>query len=77
MTFQELEQEALRLSPADRERLVARLLWDSDDGPSTEMDDATFLECERRHEELRSGLVQGIPGDQVIQQIRRELGWER
>jgi len=40
------------------------------------IDEAWIREAERRLQELVDGRVEGIPRNQVIPEIRRELGWE-
>lgn len=37
------------------------------------IEEAWRVEIERRGEEIRSGKVKGIPGDQVIAELRREF----
>lgn len=64
-----LEQAALRLQPRDRARL-AHSLVESLGGLSREELTALWLdEAERRDEELASGKVQGIPGEEVFARI--------
>jgi len=72
---QELEQQALLLPPEDREILAAHLLHSLDDAPLTEVDQAWVEEAERRYQDFKSGKTQGISGDDVFAQIRRELEW--
>lgn len=74
-TLQQIEQDALALSPEERELLAERLLRSTEDTEPTEIDSAWVREADRRYEEYRAGRVQGIPGDQIFSQIRRELGW--
>jgi putative addiction module component (TIGR02574 family) len=40
-------------------------------GPDPAVDEAWAVEAQRRLEEIRSGKVQGIPGDQVMAELRR------
>lgn len=76
MSVKELEVEALRLSPAERETLATELFHSLASQPLSEVDAAWVAEADRRFAELRSSEVQGIPGDRVFGEIRRELGWQ-
>lgn len=76
MSVKELEAEALRLSPAERETLATELFRSLDTQPLSEVDAAWVAEADRRFQELRLGQVQGVPGDRVFGEIRRELGWQ-
>lgn len=76
MSVKELEAEALRLPPAERETLATELFRSLDSQPLSEVDAAWVAEADRRFEELRSGQVQGVPGARVFGEIRRELGWQ-
>jgi putative addiction module component (TIGR02574 family) len=74
--LREIEGLALRLTRSDREELVSRLLSSLDDQPLNEVDDAWIEEAERRLQEMIDGTVKGIPGNRVIPEISREVGWE-
>jgi putative addiction module component (TIGR02574 family) len=74
-SLEQLEQDALALSPEEREMLAERLLRSTDGAELTEIDSAWAREADRRYEDYLTGKVQGIPGDQIFSQIRRELGW--
>ncbi|MFA6543332.1 MAG: addiction module protein [Limisphaerales bacterium] len=76
MSVKELQIEALRLSPAERETLATELFRSLDTQPLSEVDAAWVAEADRRFAELRAGQVQGIPGNRVFGEIRRELGWQ-
>lgn len=58
-TLEALQAEVLRLSPADRARLLDRLIasLDADAGAEAAWDEL----AEKREQELRSGAVQTIP----------------
>ena len=68
--------QALELTPEDREQLACRLVDSLDDERLTEVDEAWLDVAERRFDELVNGDVEGIPGEQVTDSIRRELGWK-
>jgi hypothetical protein len=39
-------------------------------------DKAWVAEAERRLNDFKLGKTQGVPGDNVFDQIRQELGWQ-
>lgn len=53
--------------------LIDRLL-DSMNPRQEEIDELWKVEVERRVEEVRSGKVQTIPGEQVFEEIRNRFG---
>ena len=69
-----LADQLLSLPCEDRIYLVDRLL-ESLNAPSREEIDRVWAEeAERRIDELDSGKVQAIPGEQVFAEIRKRLG---
>ena len=69
-----LADQILSLPCEDRIYLVDRLL-ESLNAPSREEIDRVWAEeAERRIDELDSGKVQAIPGEQVFAEIRKRLG---
>ena len=69
-----LADQILSLPCEDRIYLVDRLL-ESLNAPSREEIDRIWAEeAERRIDELDSGKVQAIPGEQVFAEIRQRLG---
>jgi putative addiction module component (TIGR02574 family) len=74
ITPEQIEQEALRLSPASRAQLADKLV-ESLDG--TELDDVQrdwISAAVRRRDEIRSGAVKPVPGDEVLAEARRRVG---
>jgi len=70
----EIEKDALRLSPEDRARLAVRLissLEESAESPE-QIEKLWIAEAERRFEELRDGVVQGIPAREVFAKLRNK-----
>ena len=68
----EIEKDALLLSAEDRARLAVRLLTSLEgttDSPE-EIEKLWIAEAERRFQELRDGIVQGIPARQVFAELR-------
>ena len=74
--LRKVEGLALGLPRPDREQLIDRLLSSLDEEPINEIDEAWIREAEGRLQELVDGRVEGIPRNQVIPEICRELGWE-
>lgn len=69
----EIEGLALRLPPEDRARLAVRLLAsleESTDVAAEEIENLWTAEADRRFQELRGGVVQGIPARQVFAELR-------
>ena len=70
MTLAEIEAEAMKLSPQEREQLAEALYVSLDD--QEEIDEAWRVEIARRIEEVRTGAVQLIPAEQVFAEIDAE-----
>ena len=70
----EIEKDALRLSPEDRARLAVRLLSSLEESTESaeEIEKLWIKEAERRFQELRDGVVQGIPGGEVFSELRNK-----
>jgi putative addiction module component (TIGR02574 family) len=67
-----LEAQLLKLDARDRARL-AELLLSSLDGKEADVEAQWVDEAERRLEALRSGVVAGIPADEVFARARARL----
>lgn len=73
LTFDQLEQEALSLPDAQRATL-AQHLWETlEMEPEPEITEAWKVEVRRRLEELDSGKVQPIPGEEVMRRLRERF----
>jgi putative addiction module component (TIGR02574 family) len=70
-TIEALEAEALRLSAAERARLVERLIASLDLDP--ELEEAWAAEVERRNAEIESGAVALISGPEAISRLKAEF----
>ena len=70
-TVETLEAEALRLSAAERARLVERLIASLDADP--EIEEAWAAEVERRHAEIESGAVNPLPGPETLSKLKTEF----
>jgi putative addiction module component (TIGR02574 family) len=68
----EIEKDALRLSVEDRARLAIRLLSSLEETTESpeEIEKLWIAEAERRFQELRKGVVQGIPAREVFAELR-------
>jgi len=71
----ELEDDALKLSNEDRARLAVRLLASLEEEVESpeEIEKVWLAEVERRFQELRDGVVQGVPGTDVFARLRAKL----
>jgi len=68
-----VEAAALRLPEKERAELARILLLSLDPAEQDANEAAWAEEAERRYEELRAGLVQAIPSDQVFEEARSRL----
>lgn len=70
----EIEIDALRLSAEDRARLAVRLLSSLEETTESpeEIEKLWIAEAERRFQELRDGVVQGIPAREVFAELRNK-----
>ncbi len=69
----DLIKEAISLPVELRARLVDELLK-SLNPSQVEMDELWAAEAEKRVDEIESGKVQPIPGEQVFRDLRKRLG---
>ena len=70
----ELIEKALALSTQDRGLLIDRLIESLDDAPSEEGVEAAWdEEIKHRVEDIRSGRVKTIPGEQVLRRLKVRL----
>lgn len=65
---------AMALSSHERGVLIDRLVESLDDAPPDEgVDEAWADEIKRRVDDIRSGKVKMIPGDQVLRELAKEF----
>jgi putative addiction module component (TIGR02574 family) len=70
----ELLEKALALSTQDRGLLIGRLIESLDEEPAEEGVEAAWdAEIAKRVEDVRSGRVKLIPGEQVLREIEEEF----
>ena len=72
-TLQELETEIRSLSSSERTRLLRELTKDLDGEMETEVESAWLDEAERRHRELREGVVEAVPAEKVFRQALSDV----
>ena len=72
-SLQELETEIRSLSSTERTRLLRELVADLDGEMETDVESAWLAEFERRHRELREGVVEPIPAEEVFERARARL----
>ena len=74
--LRELEEKALSLSVAEREKLASELLHSVHNQELNDTDEAWLAVAEERYEAFRSGKDIGIPEKDFFEKIRQKLGWK-
>ena len=74
LTIDQLAEEAMQLPSASRALLAERLVESLDFADTDEIQKLWVAEAIRRRDEVRSGRVQPIPGEQVLAEVRRLVG---
>ena len=74
LTIDQLAEEAMQLPAASRALLAERLVESLDFAESDEIQKLWAAEATRRRDEVRSGRVRPIPGEQVLAEVRRMVG---
>ena len=72
-TFEDVAEQALSLPAEARARLADLLVESLDADVLSDIDRVWLTEARRRRDEVRSGRVQSIPGDEALQQVRDAL----
>lgn len=70
MDLQKIQDEALLLPKEERAQLVQRLVLSLESPSKEELRSDWLLEAQRRAEELDSGSVQAVPGEDVMRKAR-------
>jgi putative addiction module component (TIGR02574 family) len=74
----EVLEKALTLSTQERGLLIDRLVESLDEGPAEEgVEEAWAEEIKRRVDDIRSGKVKMIPGEQVLRALAKEFPDEK
>jgi len=74
LTLEQLAEEAMQLPSASRALLAERIVESLDLADTDEIQRLWTAEALRRRDEIRSGRVQPIPGDEVLAEVRRIVG---
>ena len=73
-SLSEIEADVLQLSAEDRAKLVVRILSSLEETTESpeEIEKLWIAEAERRFQDLRDGIVQGIPAREVFAELRNK-----
>ena len=71
--FDEIATDAMKLPLRDRVRLAQRLVFSLDDQIETGVEALWVAEAERRLQELRAGVVQGIEAEEAFRKAHEAL----
>jgi putative addiction module component (TIGR02574 family) len=74
MTLDQITEAALKLSADSKISLAEKLVESLATGEPTEIEQLWSTEAVRRRDEVRSGRVKAIPGDEVREEVRRLVG---
>jgi putative addiction module component (TIGR02574 family) len=73
MTVKQLAKEALALSTESRALLADKIVESLDSTELTHLDKLWLTVAKRRRDEVRSGKVKTIPGDEAIARVRKAV----
>jgi putative addiction module component (TIGR02574 family) len=75
-TLADLKERAAQLSEPERAELALALIESLDDPAEADVDveETWRVEIERRAGQIERGEVHPIPGDEVLERLRRRLG---
>ncbi len=76
MTIDQLAEEALSLSSEARALLADRIVESLDGSELSHIDRVWLSEAKRRRDEVRSGRVRTVPGEEALSRVRRSIGVE-
>lgn len=74
LTLDQLAEEAMQLPPTSRAELAEKLVESLEFPESDEIQSLWAAEAIRRRDDIRSGRITPIPGEQVIAEVRRSVG---
>ena len=74
MSIDEITEQAIKLEPSARAALADKLIESLESEEPDEIQRLWSAEAIRRRDEIRSGQVQPVPGEQVIEEVRRLVG---
>ncbi len=76
MTMDELTEQALSLPSEARALLADRIVESLDASSLGQIDQLWIAAAKRRRDDVRSGRVTTIPGDEALVRVRRAVGHE-
>jgi len=71
--LEDIKEKAQQLSEMERAELALALIESLDGPPDADVEEAWRIEIERRVGQIERGEVQPIPGDEVLERLRRRL----
>ena len=71
LTFDQVTEEAIKLPPASGALLAHRLVESLEAEEPDEIQRLWAAEAIRQRDEVRSGQVQPVPGERVLEEVRR------
>ena len=74
LTIEQLAKEAMQLPVASSAQLADKLVESLDFAEPDEIQRLWATEAVRRRDEIRSGHVKPVPGEQVMAEVRRIVG---
>jgi len=74
LSLDQITEEAIKLPPASRALLADKLVQSLESEDPDEIQQLWSAEAIRRRDEIRSGQMQPIPGEQVIEEVRHLVG---
>jgi putative addiction module component (TIGR02574 family) len=74
LTLDQVTEEALQLPASSRALLADKLVESLESEDLDEIQRLWSAEAIRRRDEIRSGQVQPVPGEQVLEEVRHLVG---
>jgi putative addiction module component (TIGR02574 family) len=74
LTLDQITEEAMQLPATSRALLADKLVESLESEGLDEIQRLWSAEAIRRRDEIRSGPVQAIPGEEVLEEVRRLVG---
>ena len=74
LTFDQITEEAMQLPAGSRAQLADKLVESLQSEEPDEIQRLWSAEAIRRRDEIRSGQVKPIPGEEVLEEVRRLVG---
>lgn len=74
LTFDQLTEEAMQLPATSRVLLADKLVESLESEQLDEIHRLWAAEAIRRRDEVRAGKIQAVPGEQVLDEVRRLVG---